>query len=102
LVPLSSAQLVSGQIKHAEAVAFLTSGRAGVVMTGQIGTGLVIARLPDGSWSAPSAIGYLGGGFGMQMGADLTDYVIILNRHSLGSFIGEPRRARNTPAKPSL
>lgn len=38
-----------------------------------------MARLADGSWSAPSAIGTVGGGFGGQIGFELTDFVFILN-----------------------
>lgn len=38
-----------------------------------------MARLSDGTWSAPSAIGTAGGGFGGQIGFELTDYVFILN-----------------------
>ncbi len=40
---------------------------------------MVIARLSDGSWSAPSAIATGGGGFGGQIGFELTDFVFILN-----------------------
>lgn len=39
----------------------------------------MVARLADGSWSAPSAIGTFGGGFGGQIGFELTDFVFILN-----------------------
>jgi hypothetical protein len=39
----------------------------------------VVARLADGSWSAPSAIGTVGAGFGGQIGFELTDFVFILN-----------------------
>lgn len=42
----------------------------------------MIARLPDfhgGGWSAPTAIGLIGISWGAVIGADLTDYVIILN-----------------------
>lgn len=38
-----------------------------------------MARLADGTWSAPSAIGTVGGGFGGQIGFELTDFVFILN-----------------------
>jgi SH3 domain-containing YSC84-like protein 1 len=79
---------VSSQIKEADAVCFLTNARAGFFMTGHIGTGLVISKLPDGNWSAPSAIGYLGTGFGLQGGFDLTDYIIILKRQAVESFVG--------------
>lgn len=40
---------------------------------------MVVARLSDGSWSAPSAIATAGGGFGGQIGFELTDFVFILN-----------------------
>lgn len=39
----------------------------------------MVARLADGSWSAPSAIATVGGGFGGQIGFELTDFVFILN-----------------------
>ena len=35
--------------------------------------------MADGSWSAPSAIATAGGGFGGQIGFELTDFVFILN-----------------------
>ena len=47
--------------------------------SGKIGSGVVIARLPDGSWSAPSCIGTGAVGFGLQIGADLTEFVIVMN-----------------------
>ena len=39
----------------------------------------MIARLPDGGWSAPSAIATGGAGFGGQIGFEITDFVFILN-----------------------
>lgn len=53
--------------------------KAGFVFSGKAGSGLVISRLPDGSWSAPSCIGTAGIGWGLQIGADITDFVIVLN-----------------------
>jgi lipid-binding SYLF domain-containing protein len=53
--------------------------KAGFVFSGKAGSGIVIARLPDGSWSAPSCIATGGVGWGLQIGADLTDFVIVLN-----------------------
>lgn len=53
--------------------------KAGFVFSGKVGSGLVIARLPDGSWSAPSCIATGGLGWGLQIGADVTDFVIVLN-----------------------
>ncbi|KAJ8575612.1 hypothetical protein ON010_g3603 [Phytophthora cinnamomi] len=60
-------------------VVFLTVIKMGFVFTGRMGTGLVVARLPDGRWSAPSAIGTAGVGWGPQIGGEITDFVIILN-----------------------
>ena len=51
----------------------------GFVFSGKAGSGIVIARLPDGSWSAPSCIATGGVGWGLQIGADVTDFVIVLN-----------------------
>ncbi len=39
----------------------------------------MVARLADGTWSAPSAIGLGGAGFGGQIGFELTDFVFVLN-----------------------
>lgn len=65
------------------------------------GSGVVIAKLSDGSestatsavqlldiptvpdWSAPSAIGCGGFGAGCQIGAELTDFLIVLNSASV-------------------
>jgi hypothetical protein len=44
-----------------------------------MGSGIVVARLPDGGWSAPSAIATAGVSIGGQIGAELTEFVIILN-----------------------
>ncbi|DBA04118.1 TPA: hypothetical protein N0F65_004226 [Lagenidium giganteum] len=66
-------------IHQAKGIAFLTVIKAGFVWTARIGTGVVIAKLPDGRWSAPSAIGTLGMGVGAEMGGQLIEFLIILN-----------------------
>lgn len=62
-----------------QGLAVLTVFKAGFLGSARFGSGLVVARLPDGSWSAPSAIMTAGGGFGGQIGFELTDFVFILN-----------------------
>jgi lipid-binding SYLF domain-containing protein len=62
-----------------QGLAIITVLRAGFLGSGRYGNGLVVARLSDGSWSAPSAIGLGGAGFGRQIGFELTDYVFVLN-----------------------
>ncbi|KND01406.1 uncharacterized protein SPPG_03216 [Spizellomyces punctatus DAOM BR117] len=66
-------------IANAKGIAVLTVIKAGFLFSGRAGSGLVIARLDNGGWSAPSAIGTAGMGVGGQIGAELTDFVIILN-----------------------
>lgn len=62
-----------------QGLAVITVFKAGFLGSGRFGSGLVVARLSDGTWSAPSAVGTLGGGFGGQIGFELTDFVFILN-----------------------
>ncbi|KIH88213.1 SH3 domain-containing protein [Sporothrix brasiliensis 5110] len=63
----------------AKGLAIITVFKAGFLGSARFGSGLVISRLPDGSWSAPSAIATGGAGFGGQIGFELTDFVFILN-----------------------
>jgi SH3 domain-containing YSC84-like protein 1 len=63
-------------------VVILTVVKAGFVWSGRAGSGLVVAKLDNGDWSAPSAIGTAGMGFGGQIGAEVTDFVIVLNTKS--------------------
>lgn len=53
--------------KQARGLAILTVAKVGVVVTFNIGTGLVIVRREDGSWSPPSAISSWGVGWGAQV-----------------------------------
>lgn len=79
--PLPSS-LPDSHVQCAQGLAILTVFKAGFLGTARFGSGVVVARLPDGSWSAPSAIGTVGGGFGGQIGFELTDFVFILNDSS--------------------
>ncbi len=63
----------------AKGVVFLTIVKAGFMFTGRYGTGVVVAKLPDGRWSAPSAVMITGLGWGLQIGAELTDVMLILS-----------------------
>jgi len=66
-------------LRRARGLAVFTVVKAGFVWSGRVGSGILIARLDDGSWSAPSCIGLAGGGFGFQIGADLSEFVVVLN-----------------------
>ncbi|KAJ6913801.1 hypothetical protein NC651_016139 [Populus alba x Populus x berolinensis] len=66
-------------LKGAKGLAILTVAKAGAIVAYKLGTGLVIARRSDGSWSAPSAICSAGLGWGAQIGGELMDYIIVLH-----------------------
>ncbi|OMO76180.1 Zinc finger, FYVE-type [Corchorus capsularis] len=65
-------------LREAKGLAIISVVKVGVMVTYNIGTGLVIARREDGSWSPPSAISSFGVGWGAQAGGELTDFIIIL------------------------
>lgn len=69
-------------LKNAKGLAVITVLKAGFLFSGRAGSGIIVARLPDGLWSAPSAIVTAGAGVGGQIGAELTDFVFILNTQS--------------------
>lgn len=54
-------------LKEAKGLAILTIVKAGTVVSYKFGTGLVVSRRTDGSWSAPSAILSVGLGWGAQV-----------------------------------
>ncbi|KAK3384515.1 hypothetical protein B0T24DRAFT_89330 [Lasiosphaeria ovina] len=66
-------------LANAKGLAILTVIKAGFLGSARFGSGLVVARLPDGGWSAPTAIATGGAGFGGQIGIEITDFVFILN-----------------------
>ncbi|KAK6465278.1 hypothetical protein DFJ63DRAFT_321609 [Scheffersomyces coipomensis] len=69
-------------LKNAKGLAIITVLKAGFLFSGRAGSGVIVARLPDGTWSPPSAIVTAGAGVGGQIGAELTDFVFILNSKS--------------------
>lgn len=72
----------AGILANAAGLAVLTVVKIGFLVTARGGSGIVIAKTEDGQWSAPSAIGIAGLGGGFEIGAEVTDFVIILNKRS--------------------
>lgn len=66
-------------MRDAHGLAIITVLKAGLIFSGRGGEGVVVTRLPDGKWSGPSFIGFGGAGFGLQIGAQVTEFVIVLN-----------------------
>ena len=65
-------------LKDARGLGIMTVMKAGFGFSGRGGKGVVVARTKNG-WSGPSAIGTGGVGFGLQIGAEVTEFVFILN-----------------------
>lgn len=66
------------QADLAQALVICTAIRGGMISSGRFGSGLMVARLPEGAWSAPSAVALVGGGVGGQVGLEITDFVFVL------------------------
>mmetsp|Transcript_10557 Transcript_10557/g.33747 ORF Transcript_10557/g.33747 Transcript_10557/m.33747 type:complete len:359 (+) Transcript_10557:49-1125(+) len=76
-------------LQKAKGLAFLRVTKVGFAFSGRFGSGLVVARLPDGGWSAPSAIGTVGVSMGFQLGAQIADFLIVLNtEEAVAAFSG--------------
>ncbi|XP_076910805.1 uncharacterized protein LOC143568563 [Bidens hawaiensis] len=65
-------------LRHAKGLAIVTIVKVGMMVTYKVGTGLVVARRKDGSWSPPSAISCIGVGWGAQGGGEFADLIIVL------------------------
>jgi len=65
-------------LQSAKGLCFMTVFKAGMVVSGRVGTGLVVARLDNDQWSAVTAVGTIGMGWGALIGGDVTHYLVVL------------------------
>ena len=73
-------------LRHAKGLAILTVVKIGFGISGKGGQGVVVARTGSG-WSGPSFVGTGGAGWGPQIGAQVTDFVFVLNsREAVRAF----------------
>ncbi|KAF2662550.1 DUF500-domain-containing protein [Lophiostoma macrostomum CBS 122681] len=74
-------------IQNAQGLAIFTTMRTGLWVSGAGGSGILIARKEDGTWSAPSGILLHTAGLGFLVGVDIYDCVIVINsRKALEAF----------------
>lgn len=74
-------------IQNAVGLAIFTTMRAGLWMSGAGGSGVLVARKEDGTWSPPSGIMLHTAGLGFLVGVDIYDCVVVINnRKALESF----------------
>ncbi|KAK7959321.1 uncharacterized protein PG986_004175 [Apiospora aurea] len=89
----SRAKIPAEVIQQAKGIAISTTVRAGMWVSGSAGSGVVMARLPDGSndWSPPSAFSAYTVGAGVILGADHTESVCVLNTDEAVRAIAQER-----------
>jgi lipid-binding SYLF domain-containing protein len=85
-------------------IGFYTIWEAGLIFSGNIGTGIVFARNPtNGTWSAPAAVGLSGIGWGLMGGASRKTIVyLIYDYFTLQSMSGEHGAMLRAQAESSL
>ncbi|KFA60250.1 hypothetical protein S40285_08071 [Stachybotrys chlorohalonatus IBT 40285] len=74
-------------IENAVGLAIFTTMRTGLWFSGAGGSGVLVARQEDGTWSPPSGIMLHTAGLGFLVGVDIYDCVLVINnRKALESF----------------
>ncbi|KAI9808966.1 MAG: hypothetical protein M1826_003944 [Phylliscum demangeonii] len=81
------AQVIAG----ARALAIFTTMRTGLWIAGSGGSGVLVARHPDGSWSPPSGIMVDTAGLEFLIGVDLYDAVLVINSDAGLEAVCAPR-----------
>ncbi len=79
----------SAILDKAEGIAvFPSTIKAGLLVGGQRGRGILSVRGESGTWSAPAFLTLTGGSIGLQIGAQATDLVlVIMNRRGLENLV---------------
>ena len=66
-------------IKRAKGLAIFTTMRTGLWVSGAGGSGILVGRKEDGTWSPPSGILLHTAGLGFMVGVDIYDCVVVIN-----------------------
>lgn len=66
-------------IKRAKGLAIFTTMRTGLWVSGAGGSGILVGRKEDGTWSSPSGILLHTAGLGFMVGVDIYDCVVVIN-----------------------
>jgi len=76
-------------LKKAKAVVIIPNMvKAGFIVGGKFGRGVVSARQADGSWSPPSFVTLAGANFGFQIGAEAVDlFMLIMQQRGLSGIL---------------
>ena len=78
IMAIPEESIPSAIFNNAKGVAVLPGVvKVGLILGGKGGYGVLSVRNEDGSWSNPNFIGLAGGGIGLQIGAQATDYILV-------------------------
>ena len=83
------AEYATEMLEAVEGLLFMTVGKVAFIGGVRVATGLVVAKLPDGTWSSPCAVGSFGVTFGACVGAEVTDMVTGIDRESMDKFTND-------------
>lgn len=64
--------------QNATAVIIMTVAQVGFLVTGNLGTGIILRKKPNGNWSHPSACGLCGCGYGLLGGASVKNLIVFI------------------------
>ncbi|KAK6085745.1 duf500 domain protein [Seiridium cupressi] len=78
-------------IQNAVGLAVFTSMRSGLWTSGSGGSGILIARKTDGTWSPPSGLTLQTATLGFQLGIDIYDCVVVINSFTTLETFGRPK-----------
>jgi len=74
-------------IRQAQGLAIFTTMRTGLWVSGAGGSGVLVGRMDDGSWSPPTGIMLHTAGLGFLVGVDIYDCVLVINtKQALSAF----------------
>ncbi|KAL6932886.1 related to SH3 domain-containing protein PJ696.02 [Hanseniaspora guilliermondii] len=65
-------------LKRCKGLIIMTVLKGAFLFGGRVGSGIIVTRLKDGTWSGPSGVILGGGSAGGQVGGELTDFVFCL------------------------
>lgn len=90
MTSMSDADALGQVIKSGKGVAIFPSvTKAGLIVGGQVGEGVVFLRNPNGTWSGPAFMGISGASVGLQIGAQSVGLVLVItNEAGLRAFTG--------------
>ena len=81
------ASTIRGMIELAVGLGFVQLSKVVVGVSLQGGSGILVLRLPNGTWLAPSSMGVYGLGVGLQFGLEVCDFVFIIQTQE-GTCLG--------------